>query len=524
MHGSILFFVTGKREIESLCQKLLRAWSKMFMKMSIGSDSAEVSEINSGQEITRNEISEAFDVHDNLNDHQTDSDRFCSDDEYHYEVVMTDDDVDSLWQDAPEIDGNVADILKEKVSIVSLKAAFEGLVRKTSLGNKSDGKQPNSVTDLDACSNQSNCLIGKKGSVKDGRMPGALCLHAFEKVKEGERLVVVATNVAGTSKTIRGIKYVVDTGKVKVKKYNPSNSMETFEVEWMSKASADQRKGRAGRTGPGHCHRLYSSAVYDNFPEFSVPEISKVPVDGLVLLLKSMDIHEGVVEVELCLNHLGALDENKRVTSSGKAMAWYPISPRQSRMLLTIIQIMHKKKIDPRPNLVLLTIRPGIKKEWLVGYARSLCTLPDPKKVTRHSYDPITDQVVHDVVPTFGDHLCDLPPHPQAISEFEDRVKAFAFALLDGQVFPCLKPVSKSRDPPLTIVLRPLELVPKQIWNHLEKLKTKNIDSCAMLLEVWKVNPWELYQEIGECQKSLHSKFGSLWLDMLKQVGLDLPR
>jgi ATP-dependent RNA helicase DHX37/DHR1 len=122
-------------------------------------------------------------------------------------------------------------------------------------------------------------------------LPAVAQLHVFDEVKEGERLVVVATNVAETSLTIPGIKYVVDTGREKVKNYNSSNGMEAYEVQWISKASADQRKGRAGRTGPGHCYRLYSSAVYNNIlPDFSCAEISKVPVDSIVLVLKSMHI------------------------------------------------------------------------------------------------------------------------------------------------------------------------------------------------------------------------------------------
>lgn len=98
-------------------------------------------------------------------------------------------------------------------------------------------------------------------------------------MKEGERLVVVATNVAETSLTIPGIKYVVDSGREKVKKHDPSNGTEEYGIEWISKASAAQRAGRSGRTGPGHCYRLYSSAVFTNlFPQFSTAEISKVPL------------------------------------------------------------------------------------------------------------------------------------------------------------------------------------------------------------------------------------------------------
>lgn len=120
----------------------------------------------------------------------------------------------------------------------------------------------------------------------------------FKEIKEGERLVVVATNVAETSLTIPGIKYVVDTGREKVKKYNSSNGVETYEVQWISKASAAQRAGRAGRTGPGRCYRLYSSAVFNIFPDFSIAEILRVSLDGVVLLVKSMGVPE---VISLCI-------------------------------------------------------------------------------------------------------------------------------------------------------------------------------------------------------------------------------
>ncbi|XWS31763.1 hypothetical protein CRYUN_Cryun23aG0104000 [Craigia yunnanensis] len=195
-------------------------------------------------------------------------------------------------------------------------------------------------------------------------LPAAAQLCVFEEVKDGERLVVVATNVAETSLTIPGIKYVVDTGRERVKNYNPSNGMEIYEVQWISKASAAQR---AGRAGPGHCYRLYSSAVFNNIlPDFSCAEISKIPVDGVVLLMKSMCIDKvanfpfptspgpaALVEAERCLKALEALDSNGRLTSRGKSMAHYPMSPHHSRMLLTVIQIMRRVKNYARANLVL---------------------------------------------------------------------------------------------------------------------------------------------------------------------------
>jgi len=106
-------------------------------------------------------------------------------------------------------------------------------------------------------------------------------LRVFAPPPEGSRLCVVATNVAETSLTIPGIKYVVDCGRVKERVYERSTGIESFQIRWISKASAAQRAGRAGRTGPGHCYRLYSSAVFErDFPQFSEPEILKYPIEG----------------------------------------------------------------------------------------------------------------------------------------------------------------------------------------------------------------------------------------------------
>jgi ATP-dependent RNA helicase DHX37/DHR1 len=88
-------------------------------------------------------------------------------------------------------------------------------------------------------------------------------------------------------------RYVVDAGRSKERDFDRGNGVSKYEVRWISKASANQRAGRAGRTGPGHCYRLYSSAIYNNtFPQFAPPEISRVPIEGVVLLMKRMGINK----------------------------------------------------------------------------------------------------------------------------------------------------------------------------------------------------------------------------------------
>ena len=180
------------------------------------------------------------------------------------------------------------------------------------------------------------------------QLPTKEQIKVFEPPPEKSRLIVLATNVAETSLTIPGIRYVFDCGRAKERKFDQRTGVQSFEVGWISKASASQRAGRAGRTGPGHCYRLYSSAVYErDFPEYSEPEILRTPVDSVVLQLKSMDLQHVVnfpfptppdrnslATAEKLLGYLGAVDSAGKITSLGRELSIYPLSPRFSKILL----------------------------------------------------------------------------------------------------------------------------------------------------------------------------------------------
>ncbi|CAK6950737.1 probable ATP-dependent RNA helicase DHX37 [Scomber scombrus] len=183
----------------------------------------------------------------------------------------------------------------------------------------------------------------------------------FRPPPSGTRLCVVATNVAETSLTIPGIKYVVDCGRVKKRFYDRVTGVSSFKVSWTSQASANQRAGRAGRTEPGHCYRLYSSAVFGDFSLFSEAEITRRPVEDLVLQMKDLNIDkvvnfpfptspsaEALIAAEQLLVSLGALKEPPRtgsikqieqarlscpITPLGSAMASFPVAPRYAKML-----------------------------------------------------------------------------------------------------------------------------------------------------------------------------------------------
>eukprot|EP00903_Cladosiphon_okamuranus_P006361 g6231.t1 len=179
---------------------------------------------------------------------------------------------------------------------------------------------------------------------------------------EGHRLVVVATNVAETSITIPGIAYVVDCGRQKRRVVQRSSGISKFEVGWVSKASADQRAGRAGRTGPGHCYRLYSSALYTQTLEsFAPPEVLTRPLEDVMLQMKAMGVVDvsrfpfptppdatGLRAAAALLSNLGATtgggggddggDDSGEITAVGKALALLPVGARYAKMLLLAVQ------------------------------------------------------------------------------------------------------------------------------------------------------------------------------------------
>ncbi|KAK0575323.1 hypothetical protein LWI29_037233 [Acer saccharum] len=179
-------------------------------------------------------------------------------------------------------------------------------------------------------------------------LPTELQTKIFEPTPEGVRKVVLATNIAETSLTIDGIKYVVDPGFVKVKSYNPSTGMESLLISPISKASANQRAGRSGRTGPGKCFRLYTLDSYQKeMDDNTVPEIQRTNLANVVLILKSLGIDdlvnfdfidppaaESLIKALALLFALGALNKFGELTKVGRRMAEFPLDPMLSKMIV----------------------------------------------------------------------------------------------------------------------------------------------------------------------------------------------
>ncbi|CAH9083902.1 unnamed protein product [Cuscuta europaea] len=184
-------------------------------------------------------------------------------------------------------------------------------------------------------------------------LPSEMQSRIFDPAPPGKRKVVVATNIAEASLTIDGIFYVIDPGFAKQNVYNPKLGLDSLVITPISQASAKQRAGRAGRTGPGKCYRLYTeSAFHNEMSPTSIPEIQRINLGMTVLNMKAMGINDllsfdfmdpptpqALISAMEQLYTLGALDEEGLLTKLGRKMAEFPLEPPLSKMLLASVDL-----------------------------------------------------------------------------------------------------------------------------------------------------------------------------------------
>ncbi|XP_075754590.1 putative ATP-dependent RNA helicase DHX37 isoform X2 [Pelodiscus sinensis] len=314
--GGILVFLTGQAEVHSLCRRLRKAFPFHKNKTEGGEENEESVEETKKFKKSKQKKTMPLPKID-LNNYSV------------LPVDEGDEDREAEMDDEEDAVGSDLD----------LDLGDDGLEE----GEKSDSSLPLYVLPLYS-------LLASEKQAKVFRPPPL-----------GTRLCVVATNVAETSLTIPNIKYVVDCGKVKKRFYDKVTGVSSFRVTWTSQASANQRAGRAGRTEPGHCYRLYSSAVFSDFEKFSPPEITRRPVEDLVLQMKALNIEkvinfpfptppptEALAAAEELLIALGALQKPPKtgrlkelqvaklscpISSLGITMASFPVAPRYAKML-----------------------------------------------------------------------------------------------------------------------------------------------------------------------------------------------
>ncbi|KAH0624092.1 hypothetical protein JD844_007453 [Phrynosoma platyrhinos] len=180
-------------------------------------------------------------------------------------------------------------------------------------------------------------------------MPTVNQTEVFKKTPPGVRKIVIATNIAETSITIDDVVYVIDGGKIKETNFDTQNNISTMAAEWVSKANAKQRKGRAGRVQPGQCYHLYNGLRASLLDDYQLPEILRTPLEELCLQIKILKLG-GIAHflskvmdppskdaVLLSINHLmqlNALDRQEELTPLGVHLARLPVEPHIGKMIL----------------------------------------------------------------------------------------------------------------------------------------------------------------------------------------------
>ncbi|NXG58695.1 DHX36 helicase, partial [Hemiprocne comata] len=180
-------------------------------------------------------------------------------------------------------------------------------------------------------------------------MPTVNQTQVFKKTPPGVRKIVIATNIAETSITIDDVVFVIDGGKIKETHFDTQNNISTMAAEWVSKANAKQRKGRAGRVQPGHCYHLYNGLRASLLDDYQLPEILRTPLEELCLQIKILKLG-GIAHflsklmdppsrdaVMLAINHLmelNALDKREELTPLGVHLARLPVEPHIGKMIL----------------------------------------------------------------------------------------------------------------------------------------------------------------------------------------------
>lgn len=200
---------------------------------------------------------------------------------------------------------------------------------------------------------EKNYLLGNRSKFLilpiHGSMPTIDQCEIFDRPPPNKRKIVLATNIAESSITIDDVVYVIDCGKAKETSYDALNKLASLLPSWISKASARQRRGRAGRVQPGVCYRLYPKLIHNAMPEYQLPEILRTPLQELCLHIKSLQLGTAAPflgkalqppdslavqnAIEL-LKTIGALDNKEELTPLGRHLCTVPLDPNIGKMLL----------------------------------------------------------------------------------------------------------------------------------------------------------------------------------------------
>lgn len=252
----------------------------------------------------------------------------------------------------PQVVRAVLQALREETGSILVFLPGQGEIKRTA--DLLSGKVP------------ANCQIAPLYGGLDSKVQDA----AIRPAADGNRKVVLSSAIAQTSLTIEGVRVVIDSGLARVPKYEPQTGLTRLETVRVSRASADQRRGRAGRTEPGVCYRLWDEAQTISLPDAETPQILEADLSGLVLDLASWGTSDpgsltfpdpppaaAWSEATTLLTDLHALDGSGRLTSEGKGLAKLPLHPRLAHML---IEGSERKLGYTAALIALLLSEPGL--------------------------------------------------------------------------------------------------------------------------------------------------------------------
>ncbi|OII75511.1 DHR1 family SFII helicase [Cryptosporidium ubiquitum] len=390
--GSILVFVTGKKEVNILVNMINKKRTKA--KRNTVLDQIGNSKLNMLLDFTENNLEEEEIEDGDLEDEDLEDENLEEDledenlEDESLEEDLEDEDLEFEEQDDEESkdkeEKDEGKIDEEKKNVWEIFGKKDNRKRKIRLHKDVDS----SVWKGGGVLEESEAEDGKTkddGDQKEGENKEkalekvkiqlkAIPLYAsmsFDEQKKAFKLpesnnirhVIISTNVSETSITIPNVRYVIDTGKEKRREYSKGSESSRFVVEWISKASASQRSGRAGRVGPGHCYRLYSSAIYENvFSKFAPIDILSIPLDSVLLYMHSLGIPD-IVDFPFptppeksqidkayeLLTILGSVESKKSkyvLTNQGISLSNFPLSPRYAKILLLATAYIRKNMLE----------------------------------------------------------------------------------------------------------------------------------------------------------------------------------
>ena len=267
----------------------------------------------------------------------------------------------TLIYDPPLVSGGAGKEIAEEALLSKIEAITERLISEKQIGNNDAGRSapgdiliflPGEKMIKDCMSRLAFSPAGSYLQLLPlyGRLGKEEQERVFDPAPEGKTKAVISTNIAETSVTIDGITAVLDSGLSKLNHYSPQTFTSSLIEAPISKASANQRKGRAGRTREGSCYRLYSRKDFENRPLYTTEEIYRTDLSEVVLRMSDLGItafeefdfisppnREGLIAAIETLNLLDALESDHTLSSIGKLMTEFPLPPRHSRIIVEAI-------------------------------------------------------------------------------------------------------------------------------------------------------------------------------------------